>query len=996
MKVSRTAHRVSACVIAAVLCAGIAPATSFANGSSPAPATVTAPVLPGVYAQDVSAPFFAHASLRVRDGKRVTRVSAEVVTERSIRLTSSRPTRVELRIVRAPGAAGPQNDRRVVRVTPGGRVVAGLAPGRTYLVRPVGGKVSARITPMKAVNAVGGIDARFTDVPVRANADAGHTNEWARGDKNVQYWWKVTQYRPLTAKRVTPTGRGLSPQYQIEVADREMFATSTSAPSSTLTLPDSGHVKIDVIAVNPINTTEVATFYTSVPLEQAWAAQGPGGSLLLSTTPAPAIVQAQADQTRAENAENARYFSVVSSAEAGAAADAAKRAAGAAKAAMEMFRPDEASAQARIAHEQAARARAAAIEADTYKNQIPGDTFREARLEAEEAVRAAQRAADEAEFAAAQASWHAAEAWRVEAIRALNELTNGHGTLSGQAAVDFADRTAARAAYAAQMAAAERDRINVTKYPDMAMDAAADAAEAAEAALAAEAMRQMVRAREGATWTAVDALTPAAAIAFAADARAAAIAARVAADTAAAQTTYPGDVYDNGAAASATEAEMHATEAEAARDDVIHRDAAQQYQRQAEELLDAASQTLTAEEARVILEQARTAATNAENEAASVRDSSDEKDAANAAAAAARAAALAVEQYSHADQSLLDEPISIDGSSLQVALGGATSITFAKNPNDTRAAVEYRIEAVNRDNGAILAGTQVDNGDGTITVTWGSLPVSDAGYTFRVTPTSYNEERVSNAPSEYSPAALTPTLLSGLLGMPVSSSMEVCGETPKAIGTLVGDECVATRALAYDTAPLEYNLRWDSWQERMTVGYTNVESPDQPGRIIQQWSCPSGWTARGDQAEPGLCTRTVSGWVTDFNSPKAQPSRAARIDSFFTDTTWNRTSSNYVAKSPLPAGDFNTALHTYNYEADRNLYVTRNIPAISQTFAPLFDSLPNGVIAWTATSTTGSAATHTGLQGQDTGRFTPTVTVHTVGGSVQVPAPTVNGVAADR
>jgi len=447
------------------------------------------------------------------------------------------------------------------------------------------------------------------------------------------------------------------------------------------------------------------------------------------------------------------------------------------------------------------------------------------------------------------------------------------------------------------------------------------------------------------------------------------------------------------------------------------RELAQTANEQSADQLQRAAGTATAEEAYVFLLEARNQATAAEDARDAIADSITDREAAfgpdarvndqlaraEAAAQQARANALAAEQYALPTQELLNEQLVFDAASLTVTPGGDTQITFAKNPNDTRAALRYSAHA----NG--IPGALTDNRDGTIAITWQGLPVAAGGYTFTVVPAGINDERVSTSPTAHTPAAPSAAELSSVLTMREASVIEVCGETPGAPGTMENGECVGTKPLSYDTAALEY----------ATTPYTyRTESRQEYGHYDWTYSwghCTgSGKSGNWSNGDP-YCQQPVVGWHTVTvtvkndppagysdngsvyvaNDPNPQASRPARVDAAFTDKTWTINGGKYVAVSPLPASDFNDSV-PYVYESGKGTYVTRNAPAISKTFAPTFTSLPNGVIAWTSTSSTGQTGTYTELDGDDTGRFTPTITVHTIGGDVIVPAPSVNGVAADQ
>jgi hypothetical protein len=448
---------------------------------------------------------------------------------------------------------------------------------------------------------------------------------------------------------------------------------------------------------------------------------------------------------------------------------------------------------------------------------------------------------------------------------------------------------------------------------------------------------------------------------------------------------------------------------------------------------------VTVLEARELLKVARDAATTAEEAVLNIKGNAEEKAKAVLAAVKARELAKSMEQYSHADQTLLDENITINMDTLQVALGGATSVTFQKNPNDTRGAIEYVIEAVNGST-RIEATSMVDNGDGTITATWGALPVGDGtGYVFVVTPTTFEKERASVSPSTDSPLAIDVAALNAALKMDVASTVDVCGETPVAIGTMEGTECVSTlplkyeeRALQYDYAPYTYysvTENYDSWE---IVGYDGRQVSTQTG-----WDCQGIGRLQGTEcvsmdgllsfgpATPVYSTTTVydvprygnvtrqhtvtyrhgapsasywdngSGWQAVRSAPKV----GARIDAAFTDNSFRIEGGKYVANSPLPARDFDTANHAYKYEAEKNAYVTRNTPAVANLHKPVFGSLPSGVISWStnqgATASNGQYGTYIGLEGDVTGRHAPSVTVHTVAGDI-VLAPAADGSAKDR
>jgi hypothetical protein len=373
-----------------------------------------------------------------------------------------------------------------------------------------------------------------------------------------------------------------------------------------------------------------------------------------------------------------------------------------------------------------------------------------------------------------------------------------------------------------------------------------------------------------------------------------------------------------------------------------------------------------------------------------------------------------------ASQSLLDEAINIDASSLNVPGGTSNgSFTFTKNPNDTRGSIDYIVTASR--NGNKVTWTQVNNGDGTITVS-GAVPAGSNAVVFKVQPTSYNE-RFSNSPSTFSQAAPSVAELLALTSMAEASSVEVCGETPGAPGAMEGAECVGTGPLKYDTATLVYSTtpytytstpysHTESYQEWDAGGAGIFTAPPdgncgQYGASLQSgnghWNCiKGGYVTR---------TRTVSGttvtkngipagytdngsvWVS--NTPNPTPGRTAVIDSYFSDNGWNITGGQYVAVSPLPASNLDkgtgVSAIAYKYEAGNNTYVTRNAPAIAKTFRPVLANLPNGVTGWDD-----SIALNTDLKGDDTGRFSPVITFKTVGGDVTVTAPYVNGVAADQ
>jgi hypothetical protein len=968
------------------------------------------PILPGSvtsYTDTVKRPFIPHSILKIKKKGPDTRISVRSLDGDTVRLVSNKPVTIKMRIVKTGKAGQMQSDNRVVRVTPKGVSVDGLQSGRTYQVIHSSGKRSY-ITPMKRAADITGVSARFKESAIKGYVSAKHVHEWQRANTNVQYRWVVSSYTPPSVKNGST------------VQGRTLTTTVTTGADSDIPLPTTGFVKVDAIAVNPVGAS-IATFYSQVSVEDAWVASGPGGSLLFASTP-PVVADKDAtvgmsDSERDQYMKDMATQAVLSANDAEMQALLAREAALAAKKAMEAS--DEVGTQKATnqAHDAAAKAAAAAIAADNYKNQIPGDTHTADRLKAEEAVDRANKAADEAAAFAAQASVYAVEAWKDEAVRLLEEIRSIHAGLTGLAADTTIQGLAEDARFAANEAAREAGRINSVKYPVIADEASLDVVEANEAANAAEALAAMVGAREDSIRAAVEALTPVQALKNAADARAHAVMARSEANQ-----TIDGTDYDVISESAAAQAEMFADEAERAAADVVHRDAAEQQQVISEQALSDAASTATAADARVELVEARAAADKAAAEAALVRAGSDEKAAANAAAVAARAAAVALEAYSHASQALLDETVVVDVSSLNVALGGDTSVTFTKNPNDTRSAIEYRVFAGNAGNS--VPGVLVDNGDGTITASWVGLPAGDgSGYVFTVVPTSFNGERVSASPTVFTPAPVSAAMLSALLTMPFSSTTDVCGETPKAIGSMEGVECVSTLPLAYETRMATYDYlphtttrvagglktpavaptagtpdscsigvvngsRCTDGSGVMEFGPVTPGTPGSPGSPAEYYPdydvvnpAPAGYYDNGSQ------------YQSDAHHPA--PTSGARIDAAFTDTSFRdsvtRVSVRYVANSPLPGADFNTALHTYAYEAGKNLYVTRNAPAVANTFKPVFTSLPNGVIGW---SFNGNYVT--GLEGTDTGRFTPTVVVRTIGGDLTLMVPVVDGSAVDR
>lgn len=950
----------------------------------------TSPTVDTTYDVTVKRPFIPTSAAVIKMASGKSRFTARSVNDDTVRLVSERPVMVKMRLVKTGKPRERQVDNRSVRVTSAGVNVKGLLSGRTYQIVLPGGKVIL-ITPMKRVTEIGGMNARFSDSPTIGIINANHIWEWSRADSNVQYRWYVRQYLPSV-------GGG-----SVGVTVGNMVTTTADASAP---LPRTGYVQIDVVAVNPVGAS-ISTFYTSSALETLWAANGAGGQLPLSTVPPMPEVPTEKVDTAKEAKEAASRANDAANRADYAAGDA-KRAAGEAMAAEAAGDAERAKRSANAAHDAASRAAAAAIAADNWKNQIDGDRFREQRIEAEAAAQRAKKAAEDAAYAATDASTWTVEAWKNEAIARMNELINGHQNLTYTVAEKFAEDLASRSRFAVTQASLEAGRIDSVKSPEAADAASLDVSEANEAANVSEAYLAMIQSREAARRAAVDALTPQVAWKYTQDAQQAADRVRAEAN---ATTLSP---YKEQADDAAQQAQVFADAAKKAAEDVQHRYDAQQAQHAAEDARDAARDAITVDgdkdAARQHLEDARDASTLSDTEANAVSVTSDEKVAADEAARKAREAADAAEQWSIASQEILNEAIVIDGNSLLVGLGGGATFTFSKNPNDIYGLIEYVVTATN--GSTTMTGTQVDNGDGTVTASFAGLSAG-AGWVFNVTPTSYGE-RTSANPSSYAPAPISAGLLAPLLTMEEASVIEVCGETAKAIGTMEGSECVATKPLTYDTSSLEY----------VTTPYTYTSTYGWVGRTTRQWGYQGGQSGYGGsfpywwsctyspQIDTTICSEGTNDWqitgstkdaapagyadygngVYTATTPNAQPSRAASIDSHFSNTSWVISGGQYVAVSPLPASNSNTALHSYVYEAGKNLYVTRNIPAISKTFKPVFTSLPNGVISWKDAT----GVVYTELVGADTGRFTTVVTVYTVGGPVQVTGPTVNGTAVDR
>jgi hypothetical protein len=360
------------------------------------------------------------------------------------------------------------------------------------------------------------------------------------------------------------------------------------------------------------------------------------------------------------------------------------------------------------------------------------------------------------------------------------------------------------------------------------------------------------------------------------------------------------------------------------------------------------------------------------------------------------------ENYAMASQTMLNENINV---LTEVAVnrdGDNVWFQFNKNLNDTREAIDYEVEVV-RSGVSIMVGFNETNGnylqdmgDDVIQVNVRNLPGDkEDGVFFRVVQESW--ERSTQNPTRVDPVDVD---LTGLLTMEVSSSNNYTCETIYAPGVLDGTECVdtkdlsyETRAYTYPTTPYTYSTEYYSYEERMYVDYVDIESPDQPGRIIQQWSCPDGWTARGDQAEPGLCTRIVSGstqvknptpagytdngsvWVSLTQA--APPSSGASVDPYFSNSGFTDNGTQYVAISPRPASIHNNAGLGifYSYEPSVNKYQARTNADKYSTYKPVFSNLPETVLSWEAGDTEYKI-----LEGADTGRNTVIIRVYTLTG----------------
>jgi len=409
--------------------------------------------------------------------------------------------------------------------------------------------------------------------------------------------------------------------------------------------------------------------------------------------------------------------------------------------------------------------------------------------------------------------------------------------------------------------------------------------------------------------------------------------------------------------------------------------------------LQQAAETVFAEDARAHVVEARNQAAAAEAArdaiAASIADReaafgpdarvNDQLARAEAAAQQARANALAAEQYAMASQEMLNEQLVISEPPVVDLATGEVTFTFADNPNDARESLDYVVTADR--GGAATTGNVTENVNGTVSVVFPNIDgPRDAATVFTITPISW--ERTSTNPTIVAPTAPTAVELQALLTMPVATTGNDTCESNLAPGALQGTECVATKPLAYDKIPMVYDSKPRTGRN-VKVGETpggacnylpNSNSPTgfdiycPPPNPVYEWRwdpTPSGYAVVGNN------------WVaTEPNSPTRDP----RIDSAFSDKTWLRDGNQWLAISPLPAADFNDAV-TYTYEPDLNTYVTRNNPDHFNTYRPVFTSLPATITGWSV-----KGETHTDLDGQDIGRTSTPITVHTLGGNVTINA----------